>query len=823
MERKNTLEIPAVSVADSLPKISLRLAYTAIVIGLLVLLGWGTHTEILKSILPGLTTMKVNTALTTILLGIGVVFLNSPKTFAKTIVIVSVSAPLLIATATECEYLLRVDLHIDNLFIKDVGRTIFPGRMAPTTICSFVFLGIGVLMLQLRWWLVAAQLILCVTIGVSLTTLGGYLYGAPTMLVSAPYPVVAVHTAVAVILLGLAALLKRPNEGPTSIVIADTTGGWVARRLIPTAMVVPLTIGLCVVAGQRAGVYGVAFAIALTVSADVTVMTATIWWVSALLNKADADRQHTEREIAQAETRLRELSNAMPQIVWTAGPDGVIDYYNDRWYEFTGFERGPIGDKSWDPILHPDDVTRCYTVYHAAIRSGTPYQIDLRFKDRQTGGYRWFLTRALPSRDDTGKIIRWNGTSTDIDEQKSAIEERRQLLEAERAARGEAERQSVLKDNFLATLSHELRTPLNAILGWASLLAIKTDLSQEMRDGLEVIERNSRAQAQIVGDLLDMSRIVSGKLRLEVETVDIAKIIELALQTARPSADAKQVTLDVTIDPDSTVVMGDPNRMLQITWNLLSNALKFTPAGGWVRVKLTRVGSQMHLIVQDNGKGISANFLPQLFGRFRQEDSGAARRFGGLGLGLSIVRQLVELHGGTVTAESPGDNHGSTFTAMFPLITERSQVRSTAASPTATIAGEKFKCEPFNVKGVRVLVVDDEPDSASLIRRMLEECHATVVTAGSADEAIERLSAESFDVLLSDIGMPDRTGYDLIRQIRQTKPDRGNDIPAAAVTAYVRPEDRVRVLQAGFQMHLHKPVEASELIATVASLAGRNR
>jgi signal transduction histidine kinase/CheY-like chemotaxis protein len=402
------------------------------------------------------------------------------------------------------------------------------------------------------------------------------------------------------------------------------------------------------------------------------------------------------------------------------------------------------------------------------------------------------------------------------------LREREQLLESERGARSEAERAGRIKDEFLATLSHELRTPLNAMLGWARLLRRSPDLSEEISNGLNVIERNARSQAQIIGDLLDMSRIISGKVRLDIRSIDLTALLEATVQTVRPTAEAKGIEVSLANASADVTVSADPDRLQQVLWNLLTNAVKFTPQGGHVTVTMSCQGSTFEIAVQDDGEGIAPAFLPHIFDRFRQADASAARRHGGLGLGLSIVRQLVELHGGSVDVASGGTGKGSTFRIRLPVNGPLQQVPDRAAANDATTAPplRPEELPSFLLEGTRVLVVDDEPDARALIERLLLECQASVDTAGSANEALQRIAARAPHVIVSDIGMPGTDGYALLRQIRALK-DARRSIPAIALTAYVRSEDRANALRAGFQSHLTKPVEPAELLAAVQRLACR--
>ena len=403
-------------------------------------------------------------------------------------------------------------------------------------------------------------------------------------------------------------------------------------------------------------------------------------------------------------------------------------------------------------------------------------------------------------------------------ELKRTATERAQLLESERAARSEAERLGHMKDEFLATLSHELRTPLNAIQGWAMLLKQPALTPEDARRGAETIERNVRAQAQIVNDLLDMSRIISGKIHLEVQPLYLHDAIRNAIEAVRQSAAAKRVRIQPMLDSTIGLVRGDPNRLQQVLWNLLSNAVKFTPPEGRIQVVLERVNSHVEIMVEDTGIGIRPEFLPFVFDRFRQADPSTTRRYGGLGLGLSIVKNLVELHGGSVRVKSAGENQGTTFIVALPISHVRDESTVRMQAPAITMHDPLQEIELPRLDGVTVLIVDDEPDGRALIARILDGRGATTVCASGAGQALELLEKRKFDVLLSDIGMPEMDGYALIGRARLLDSRRAGPIPAIAVTAYARPEDRQRSLLAGYQMHLSKPIEAFELIAAIAGL-----
>ena len=400
-----------------------------------------------------------------------------------------------------------------------------------------------------------------------------------------------------------------------------------------------------------------------------------------------------------------------------------------------------------------------------------------------------------------------------------AEHERDQLLDSERAARAEAERATRLKDDFVATLSHELRTPLNVILGWVQMLLRQPPAADTLTRGLTVIERNTRLQAQLISDLLDMSRIVSGQLKLELQLVDLPEVIDAALDSARLAAETKGVVLERVVDERSVPVAGDSIRLQQVVSNLLTNAIKFTEAGGRVTVKLEHAGSHASLTVSDTGIGIAPDFMPHLFDRFRQADSSSTRRHGGLGLGLTIVKQLVELHGGTVSAFSGGEGQGASFVVRLPAGLAATRPAAAVGAETPGMAGPVLPAA-IRVRGVKVLLVEDERDTRELVERLLTDAGCQVVAVNSAAAAYDAITSERPDILVSDIGLPDEDGYSLIRRVRARPRSDGGGIPAIALTAFARSEDRTRALHAGFQVHVTKPVEPTELVAVVGSFAG---
>ncbi len=472
-------------------------------------------------------------------------------------------------------------------------------------------------------------------------------------------------------------------------------------------------------------------------------------------------------------------------------------------------------------VIHPEDRERIRDAVARALSDRTDYVAEYRNVWPDTSEH-WVSVRGRAEYAPDGSPVRIAGVSLDVTDQKHMELHRQSVLDAERAARSEAERVGRMKDEFLATLSHELRTPLNAILGWSHLLQTAPMDPAEIKDGLTTIERNARVQTQLIDDLLDMSRIISGKIRIDFQSIDPVAVLTAAVATVRPAATAKGVKIETAFARDIGSITGDPGRLQQVVWNLLSNAIKFTPRNGIVRVSVRRLAASLEIAVADSGQGIDPAFLPYVFERFRQADAKTTREHGGLGLGLAIVKHLVELHGGDIAVESGGRNAGSTFTILLP----------TASSPTLQEPGSplsaRAKTQPAvfmnksSLAGLKLLVVDDEPDARELLRRVLEAKAARVVVAGSASEAIAAAQGDWPDVIISDIGMPVVDGYELIKMLRKLESSREAKLPAIALTAFAREEDRRQALAAGFNAHLTKPVDTAELLAAIHSISGRN-
>jgi PAS domain S-box-containing protein len=537
------------------------------------------------------------------------------------------------------------------------------------------------------------------------------------------------------------------------------------------------------------------------------------------------ERRKAEEALRLSQDRLELAIEASSLGLWYCDlPFDVLDWSeltkNHFWLE----PDAVVTIDDFYALLHPDDREKTRQAIDRSLAERSIYDVVYRTVNPADGRVKWVRAIGRGFYDEKGAPYRFDGVTIDITETKLIESEREQLLWSEKTARAEAERANRMKDEFLATLSHELRTPLSSILGWSRLLREGKIDDGHKRRAVETIERNAKAQAQLIEDILDVSRITSGKLRLDVRPVDLSAVIEMAIESVGPAAEAKNIRLTKIIDT-SAIVSGDPDRLQQVVWNLLSNAIKFTGKGGDVQIRLERAAGHVEISVADNGIGIDAETLPYVFERFRQSDSSTTRKYGGLGLGLAIVRHLVELHGGTVSARSDGPDKGAVFIVTLPVAApdsagsafEKETETARVYQPGSDLA---IEC-PKEIRHLRILLVDDEPDTRTMLEYIFTKCGAAVKSAASVDEALETIGNETFDVLISDIGMPERDGYELIRQIRSLAPEKGGRIPAVALTAYARVEDRLRILSSGFQMHVPKPVEPAELLTVVASLAER--
>jgi PAS domain S-box-containing protein len=551
-----------------------------------------------------------------------------------------------------------------------------------------------------------------------------------------------------------------------------------------------------------------------------------------LIHGIDVTDQVQRREATrEKESWLRVMTNTMPQIVWMARPDGYFESVNKQGLDYLGINVAQSNGFKWSSVIHPDDVEQISNSWQHSLSSGETFEVECRIRHHD-GKYRWFLNRALPVRDHHNNIMKWFGTCTDIEDW--------------RQAKQKAEDANRVKDEFLATLSHELRTPLNAILGWVQLLRTGKLDEETHQKALEIIERSAQTQGQLIDDILDVSRIMSGKIRLDLKPIHLTEIVEATIEGARPSAVGRNITLEFDSLPHGGLVSGDAVRMQQVVWNLLTNAIKFTAEGGSIKVYLGEIDNLVNITVSDTGLGIEPELLPHVFDRFRQGNS-STNGNGGLGLGLSIVRQLVEAQGGTIQAFSEGIDKGATFTVSFPLLGSSEQILQTTPLRQAFSTGpsqrERRKSNNHQIppkktalnfdeitsltdisndvlNGMNVLIVDDEIDALKMLQALLNAYGAKVTVAYSAKEALAAISVQRPDVMISDIGMPDEDGYSLMHRLRAFESETGQEmLPAVAVTAFVRSSDKTKALDSGFQHHIPKPVEPSHLVALVSQLA----
>ncbi|MBW4464967.1 MAG: response regulator [Pegethrix bostrychoides GSE-TBD4-15B] len=521
-------------------------------------------------------------------------------------------------------------------------------------------------------------------------------------------------------------------------------------------------------------------------------------------------------ELKRSEERFRLLSRFSPVGIFLMDTQGHYSYANPSCQEICGFTVQQNWQANWTQVIHPDDRERVLSDWSVCIQQGEPYSSEFRIERPEL---RWVNVRSSPMLSDGAELLGHVGTIEDITDRQQAEATRTQMIQ-EQTARQQAETANRMKDEFLAIVSHELRTPLNSILGWSQLLLNrKLDESTTQR-ALETIDRNARSQAQLIEDILDVSQIIRGKLRLTLQPINILSVIESVIESVRPMAESKSIQIHTEFTPPLGKLYADAERLRQIIWNLLSNAIKFTPEQGNITVRLTQTdcdpSAQIYAQVQviDSGIGINPDFLPYIFDRFRQADSTTTRPYSGLGLGLAIVDHLVKQHGGSIWAASEGENKGAQFTLNLPLVEVAEPVSDQPPPPNPATNGSPLS-------QLKVLVVEDNHDTRDFLTMVLEQSGAIVTAVASVSEAICHLEQAPPDLLLSDIGMPVANGYDLIRHLRQREKQQSTHIPAIALTAYARAEDQMQAIEAGFEMHLTKPIGPEELLSAVARAVGR--
>ena len=529
-------------------------------------------------------------------------------------------------------------------------------------------------------------------------------------------------------------------------------------------------------------------------------------------------RDITERRRAdRAQALLAEIVQSSDDAIVSKSLDGIIRSWNEGAEKLFGYSEEEVIGKSITIIVPPERLSEEQSILER-LRRGERIEHFETVRISKDGRRIPISLTVSPVKNRAGEIIGASKIARDISQQKLIEEERERLLAREQQLRTEAQATSKLKDEFLATVSHELRTPLNAILGWGTMLRQREVSPETLTSGIASIERNAKFQAQLIEDLLDVSRIISGKMRLDIKPIEISPIVKSVFESLQPAADAKHIHLEMIVDPNADHLRADEARLQQIIWNLLSNSIKFTDKGGLISIRIGRNESATEIVVTDNGQGISPEFLPYVFDRFQQADASITRKHGGLGLGLAISRHLVELHGGTIEATSAGEGQGSTFKVRLPVaaIGFKDSTPFQSEGLVAVARGAEIP----NLSQFKVLAIDDSADARQLLRAVLEQFGANVLTASSAREGLELLKVSQPDVIVCDIGMPEEDGYTFISEVRKLSPHHGGSTPAIALTAYVRVEDRMRALAAGYQMFVPKPVEASELASLIQAVMG---
>jgi PAS domain S-box-containing protein len=787
-------------------------------VGGIVLMGWGLNLSLVKSVMPGAATMKANTALCFVLAGLSLSVQARTRSSRLTARIAggSAIAVLMIGLLTLSQYLFGWNLGIDQLLNPDLpisSLTLYPGRMGDNTALNFVLTGVALMLMQekTRRSNSVIQAAVLMKIAIALLALVGHFYGVQVLYQFIIYSTsMAVHTALTFLILGVGILATRLNQGLMRALTGDLAGSLIARRLVPFAIVVPFVAGCLVLRGLRAGMYDPALSIALF---SVILIYTSVFFVvinAQRLNRIDRDRIRSSDRMRSGEERLQLALEGAGQGIWDweLGTETLV--WDDRCKEIFGLPANFPVTYEWHlSALYPDDRQQVADAAALALRDRSEFKQEYRtiYPD---GTMRWILARGRGYYDSLGQPYRMSGTVMDITDRKQS-----ELTLA--AQTEELIRSNRLKDEFLAALSHELRTPLNPILGWTSMMKARRLTPEKTVEALETIDRNVRQQIRLVDDLLEVSRVIQGKLKLEFCQVDLALIIQSAIDTVQFAAQAKCITLQFE-GLSSLSLIADGDRLQQIFWNLLSNAIKFTPVGGRVDVHLSAENYDVQVRVTDTGVGIEPEFLPYAFDRFRQADGSTTRNYGGLGLGLAIVRHLVELHGGMVFVNSPGVGQGSTFTVKLPMRTEDSALIPAviSASPSSSETVPPSLTQDSTLTGTQILAVDDDLDNLDIVQFLLEKDGATVTVMSSPLDAIELVSQQSFDLIISDIGMPQINGYEFIRQVRALP--QGHSIPALALTAFAYEEDRVRAIEAGFQAHITKPVNPIELLAVLAEM-----
>jgi len=836
--------------------VSIGLSLLAFCIGAAAFLGWVLENETLKRIHPSLVTMKANTAVCLMLTASAVILIQDPSrsTAKRRLIQLFAAIVALVGLITLSEHLLGWNSGLDQLLfyesVTEAGRS-FPGRMGVAASLNFSLLGPSLLLLDLRRWFRVSNISVLLVMAITLLVFLYYFYGVQQVEPIGLYFTIALHTVVAFIGLAAAILLARPERGVISAFLGNSPGAMVARRMWPALLIV-IVLGWIRTVIFNAGWYTPGFTTAIFVSANLFLFTGLMWWTAVSLNRTDRERHLADLALRHSEARLTvlvrvselirtlhdpyELSYAVAETVGrhlkvrrclfnevdlerdleivhkdycdgaesVAGEHRISEYSSITSHEMELGNTVVNSDSKTDPRT-ADDYHRGYEPNGERAYIAFPLMREGRWvaslwasdnQPRQWTKEEVSLLQAVAER-----------TWTAI-EKLRAEAERERLLKSEQEARDAAERANQLKDEFLATLSHELRNPLNVILGYSELLLRMPDVqksSQLVQMG-DALRRNAQSQSQLINDLLDLSRLQRGKVSLNHETVSLAAIIDNAVETVRGDAATKGIDIRSHAGDQLLLVDGDRLRLQQIAWNLLNNSVKFTPPGGRIDISLGSEGESAVLVVSDTGQGIDPNFLPHVFEMFRQADGSNRRRHGGLGIGLALVRQLVQLHGGTISAESDGPNKGARFTVRLPLMREA----ATPAVPSSSTLDLKVLSE------TNFLIVDDSEDTIRMLQDLLKIGGANVMTASNGAEALRIAREYEFDVILSDISMPEMDGFEFLQRLREI--DGRQDVPVVAITGFGRSDDIARVRAAGFYSHLTKPLNLQALAEVLQQL-----
>lgn len=826
-------------------------ALVALAIGSAALLGWIFDIDVLKRIHPALVTMKANTAVCLILISVALLLFRNPVTtdWKRRVAQVFAVVVATVGFLTLIEHLTGWNLRIDQLLftesVAEAGQS-FPGRMGVAASIIFPSLSFALLFVDARSrrWFRVSNIAVLVVVAVTVLVFLYYFYGIERDPIGF-YFTIALHTVIAFLSLCASILLMRPERGVVAILLGDSPGSLVARRMWPILGIVVL-LGWVRTMGRDSGWFGVGFGTAVFVLLVLLILVALTWWTAVSLDITDRERRHAEKrldvlfrisELVRTVGDPYELSYAVAETV------GVELDLRRCLFNETDVERDL-------EIVHRDYHNRAESVAgihrisdYSSITSATmergetvvncDSKIDPRTASNYERSYEPAGERAYVAvplmRDGRWVASLWASddqprewTKDEVSLLRSVAErtwtaieklraeaERERLLQSEQEARDVAERANQLKDEFLATLSHELRNPLNVILGYSELLLRMPAIAESasLRKMAEALRRNAQSQSQLINDLLDLSRLQRGKVSLNYETVSLAAIIDNAVETVRTEAATKGIDVHLNVGDQFLLVDGDRLRLQQIAWNVLNNAVKFTPAGGSITIGLHRDEQEAVLVIEDTGEGIDPSFLPHVFEMFRQADASKSRRHGGMGIGLALVRQLVELQGGTIAAESEGPNKGSRFTIRLPLVSDAVVPVSSTPAPLALAA----------LADTDFLIVDDSEDTIAMLDQLLKLSGANVTTATNGADALRLASEREFDVILSDISMPEMDGFEFLRRLRQITGRQ--DTPVIAITGFGRTDDIERARAAGFHSHLTKPLNLSALAAVLEPLS----